>query len=196
MTSVVAICNLALSNLAKDNIQSLDDAGAEAKACRQFYEHTRDTLLQVYPWRFASRTVSLAELTNDNSEWLHCYARPTDCLKIRSIGPTRSVAAQCDAGPSPLPYDAAGIAIYSDASPVFLNYTSRLADVTKFSPLFVEALSWHLAVKLATPLTRDPKMRADAYQLAMATQGKAEMADANETRDTSDHESELIAGRA
>ena len=46
MSSVIAICNLALSNVGKDNISSLDEAGAEARACRQFYDLTRDALLQ------------------------------------------------------------------------------------------------------------------------------------------------------
>ena len=45
------------------------------------------------------------------------------------------------------------------------------------------------------PLTRDPKVRADAFQLAMRTQGQAEMADANEERETSNHDSEFVTER-
>ncbi len=44
MASVVSICNLALSNIGKDNINALTDAGAEARACSQFYEHVRDMM--------------------------------------------------------------------------------------------------------------------------------------------------------
>ena len=53
----------------------------------------------------------------------------------------------------------------------------------------------HLAVRLAMPLTRDPKIRSDAWQVASQMTGAAQMADANETRETSDHVSEFIEGR-
>src|SRR6187402_875820 len=92
MSSIVSICNLALSHLGKDNISALSDAGAEARACNQFFEITRDTLLQVYPWRFAGKTASLAEITNDKpGSWAYAYNRPTDCLKIRWLRPEYSL---------------------------------------------------------------------------------------------------------
>lgn len=202
MTSVVSICNLALSNLGKENINDLAEATAEARACRQFYEHVRDTLLQVYPWRFAGKTAALAELTNDKpGEWGYSYTRPNDCLKIRWVRPEYSLtepASHAAANPQVEwghPYESDGGRIYCGLSPAFLRYTFRLTDPTKFSPLFVDALSWQLCVRLAMPLTRDPKVRADAYQLAMRVQASAEVADANEVRETSDHLSELVAGR-
>lgn len=201
MTSIVSICNLALSNLGKENIQALTDAGAEARACRQFYEHTRDTLLQIYPWRFAGATLSMAAVENDrDGQWSFAYSRPNDCLKIRALRGSLSASAVAPGGmdgtsdPS-VKYETDGALIYCNLSPAMLRYTMRMVDPTTFPPLFVEALSWHLAVKLAMPLTRDPKVRADAYQLAMVTQGKAEMADANEVRENSDHRSELVGVR-
>lgn len=197
MASIVSICNLALSNLGKDSINALSEPTAEARACNQFYEHVRDVLLQGYPWRFAGKTQSLAQVTNEKvGAWCYAYARPSDCLKVRWL---RQEYATDD--PSSLadeiatPYDIEGGTIYCHLSPAFLRYTVRLVDPTKFSPLFVEALSWHLAVRLAMPLTRDPKVRADAFQLAMRTQGSAEMADANEVRETSDHATEFVTGR-
>ncbi|CAA2140449.1 hypothetical protein [Hyphomicrobium sp. ghe19] len=199
MASVVSICNLALSNIGKQNIQSLDEPGAEPRACKQFYEHSRDTLLQVYPWRFAGKTESLAEVANDKpGRWARAYKRPVDCLKIRWVRPEYSVR---DPGPQTLqeelayPHDAEGTTIYCDLSPAFLRYTAKLADPTRFSPMFIEALSWQLATRIAMPLTRDPKIRADCYQLAQATQSAAAEADANEVRETSDHESEFVAER-
>lgn len=202
MSSIVSICNLALSNLGKDNISALTDTGAEARACNQFYDHVRDTLLQVYPWNFAGKTASLAEVTNDKAgQWLYAYRRPTDCLKIRYLRPQYVAddpkdysAAQTDA--FGFAHEVEGQTIYCDLSPAFLRYTCRLTDPTKYSPMFIEAMSWHLAVRLAMPLTRDPKIRADAYQLAMATQNQAAASDANEDRESSDHNSELVTGRA
>jgi hypothetical protein len=202
MTSEVAICNLALSNLGKDNINDFADTGAEARACNQFYAHVRDTLLQVYPWRFAGKTASLAEVTNDKpGEWQYAYKRPNDCLKVRWLRREYSSQDLPDVDSRGnrvivhVPYDIEGETIYCDLSPAFLRYTWRLVDPTKFTPLFVEALSWHLAVRFAMPLTRDPKIRADAYQLATATLATAAATDANEVRETSDIDSDFIIGR-
>ncbi|RJT42008.1 hypothetical protein D3227_04840 [Mesorhizobium waimense] len=202
MSSIVSICNLALSNLGKDNISALTDAGAEALACNQFYDHVRDTLLQVYPWSFAAKTASLAEVANDKvGSWGYAYRRPTDCLKVRYVRPAYTenqtsdlTAAKSDA--FGFAHEIEGQTIYCDLSPAFLRYTYRLTDPTKYTPLFIEALSWHLAVRMAMPLTRDPKVRADAYQLAQATQNTASAADANEDRETSDHDSEFVTERA
>lgn len=192
MTSIVSICNLALSNIAKENINDLSEPTAEARACNQFYAHCRDTLLQSYPWKFASKTVSLGEVANDrDGEWSYAYARPTDCLKVRHVQDENGIFV----GQFGAPYGVEGQKIYCDLSPALLHYTFRLTDPTLFSPLFIEALSWHLAVRLAMPLTRDPKLRADAFQLAMQTQGAAEMADANEVRENSDHETEFVTER-
>lgn len=199
MASVVSICNLALSNVGKENINSLTDAGAEARACNQFYEHVRDTLLQGYPWRFAGRTVSMAELaTNDRlGQWGYAYARPSDCLKVRWVRPLYSEddPALTRQEELSIPYEVEAGSIYCNLSPAFLRYTSRITDPSQFSPMFIEALSWQLAVRLAMPLTRDPKVRGDAFQVANLTTGQAQMADANEERESSDHATEFVTGR-
>ncbi|MDK2769916.1 MAG: hypothetical protein KYX69_19635 [Sphingomonas sp.] len=201
MSSVVFICNLALANLGKPGISDIAEPSAEATACRRFYDHTRDTLLQVYPWRFAGAKVALAQVANDRpGEWGYAYVKPTDCLKARWVEPVYS-----ETNPAPQDGDAAasvrhpheieGGRVYCDLSPAVLRYTRRLTDPTRFSPLFIDALAWHLAVRLAMPMTRDPKVRADAYQLAMRMQAMAEAADANETRHSSDHAGDILAGR-
>lgn len=199
MASIVSICNLALSNLGKANISALSEMSAEARACNQFYDHVLGTLLQAYPWRFAGKTQSLAEITNDKpGAWGYAYSRPVDCLKVRWVRPEYS---ETDPSPQTLqeeianPFDIEGQTIYCNLSPAFLRYTWRASDPATFSPLFIEALSWHLAVRLAMPLTRDPKVRADAFQLAMRMQGEAATADANDVRETSDHDSDFVEAR-
>lgn len=199
MTSIVSICNLALANLGKTDINDLAEPTAEARACNRFYNHTLDLLLQAYPWRFAGRTQALAELTNDKpGEWKRAYARPVDCLKVRSIAPQYSEDDPCTLTKQQevvIPYDIEGATLYCNLSPAYLRYTRRLTDPAKFPSLFIEAMACHLAVRLAMPLTRDPKVRADAYQLAVAVQAQAQVADANEVRETSDHDSDLVEAR-
>jgi hypothetical protein len=157
----------------------------------------------------AGKTVALGALDNDKpGVWRHSYARPADCLQIRWIRPRYSVDAaippetlnpDLDEAGREMQYAYAleGDRLYCDLSPALLRYTCRLTDPTKYSPLFIEALAWHLAVRLAMPLTRDPKIRADAMALAQSSQRAAEQAEANQVRHTSERfVSELIAVRA
>lgn len=201
MSSVISICNLALSNIAKPNIQSIDGPEPEAQACKQFYGQTLAAMLQSYPWRFAGRTSALAELTNDKTLlWQYKYQRPTDCLKVMAVHDQSMAPYLPDDGSGVVRlggyvYEIEGSAIYCDLSPAYLTYTKSLTDPTQFSPLFIEALSWALAVRLAYPLTRDPKVRADAYQLSQRTMGQAAAADANEVRETWVSPSQAIEAR-
>lgn len=200
MSSVVFICNLALSNLGKENINDLNEASTEARVCRQFYEHTRDMLLQAHVWRWARKTVSLAEVSNAKSKrWAYAYQRPTDCLKIIRV--TDQFMADyipyADTGVKAggFDYTVEGSVIHTSISPAYLEYTRRVTDPVLFPPLFVDALAWHLSVRLAMPLTRDPRLRADAYQLATQMTADAAIADANEVRETSDYPSEAHEAR-
>lgn len=200
MTSIVSICNLALSNIGKDNISSIDESGPEARACRQFYDHVRDMLLQAYPWRWAGKTVSLAEVANDKpGAWGYAYQRPTDCLKVRAVRPLYSndlvdiEDAKTDS--YGIMHEIEGQTIYTDISPAFLRYTYRVPDPTKFPPLFVEALAWHLAVRLAMPLTRDPSVRRECFNVANGMQASAQMSDANEERETLPDSNDLTGSR-
>jgi hypothetical protein len=202
MASVVSICNLALSNLGKENIATLTEASAQATACNQFYDITRDTLLQSFHWSFAGKTASLAQVTNDKpGQWAYAYSKPSDCLDIRWIrrqysSDPASLCSPDDASEEfDLPYDIEGETIYTNTETAMLRYTMRLTDPTKFSPLFVVALSWHLSVWLAMPMTRDPKIRRDAFQIAQQMQGEAAERDANQTRATSEFTSSFLEAR-
>lgn len=197
MTSVVSICNIALSNIGKDNIQSVAEGTPEARACKQFYDHVRDMMLQTYPWRWAGKTASLAEVANDKPAWKYAYRLPTDCLKVRWI----ATAYSSDVITAPktddfgIAYEIEGDTLYTDVSPALLHYTYRLTDPTKFSALFVEALGWHLSVRLAMPLTRDPKVRADCFTIANSAQASAQTADANEVREWVPEKSDTVEAR-
>jgi len=201
MSSQVFLCNLALANVAKPFIQSIDAADPEAVACKQFYGHVLNVLLSAYPWRFARKTQALEGVTNlKPGRWQYAYSRPTDCLKVLSV--TDSAMAEYIPGSGDglivsggYAYDIEGGTIFCDVATAYLIYTSAISDPSQFPPLFEEAFGWQLAVRLAMPLTRDPKVRADAYQLAMKTTDLAAAMDANEVRETSDISAEAIEVR-
>lgn len=200
MSSKVFICNLALSSIGAASINSLTEDSAEARACNRFYDHVLDMVLQSHPWRFAGKTAALASTTNPKlGSWEYAYVRPTDCIMIRSIRREYTDVEVYDdnvlRSAYGFPYEVEADRIYCDLSPAYLRYTFRLTDPTKYPALFTEAFSWHLAVRLAMPITRDPKVRADAWQVAAQMQSAAEASDANQVRETTNTASEIVAAR-
>lgn len=208
MTSVVSICNMALSHIGKATINSLDEQSEEAFQCQLHYDQTRKVMLQGYHWRFALRVQSLAEIDNAwEQRYQRAYTRPSDCLKpIRVVpevdrpaypynfvyDPYRDIALQ----PNGLyGYEIRGDVIFTDVSPATLEYVSDVTDPSEFAPLFIEALAWAIASKVSMPLTRDQGIRKEAFTLAQSALAQAQTADANEVADMYGQQSELIGAR-
>ncbi len=203
MASTVSICNLALGHLGADKIDALTEASTEARACNRFYAQTLDTLLAAGPpWRFARHEAVLAEVAGAEvsgfvgGRWAHAYALPVDLIRVRIVrppdGPLSGAILPGDIqgfDEGGFPYELFGDRLLCDLSPAVLRYIRRVDDPSKFPPLFVEALSWHLAARLAMPLTRDAGQRQAAFQMALQTQAAASAADANDER----HESRIIS---
>lgn len=203
MTSVVFHCNLALGNVGKPVIEDINGGGAEAKACKLYYDHVRNILVQAYPWRWSLKSEALAEVTNTKAnKWIYAYKRPSNCLKLWKVTDENF--------PDYLPYDAEAVkaggykhevegnTIYCNVSPAYLVFGSktRADDPTIYPPLFSEAFGWHLATRIAMPLTRDAKVRKTCFDMALQMQAEAAAADANEVRETSDTSCEWIEARA
>lgn len=192
MTSVVGICNIALSHIGKGTISDITEQSEEARQCKLHYYLTRDTMLQGYPWLFARAVAVLAEVTNVWEErWQYTYTRPSDCLKPRRLILELDLADDI----VDVPYSIGDGLIFCDQSPAKLEYTRRFEDPTKFPPLFLDALSWALATKIAMPLTRDQSIRKDAFQISGQTLGAAQVADANEELGSYDFPATQILAR-
>lgn len=92
MSSVVEICNRALSELGTQSfIASLDEGSNEAAQCKLWYDNQRQGLLRSAPWGFARRQLVLSQIgdlypdATSPYPWLWKYAYPADCLKFRYI---------------------------------------------------------------------------------------------------------------
>jgi hypothetical protein len=70
-----------------------------------------------------------------------------------------------------------------------------MTDPTKLTPLMVDALAWNLAVPLAMPLTRDPKIRADSKNIAQAASAEAAAADVPRSATSYDIGPSLVEAR-
>ncbi len=200
MTSVVGICNLALSHLGVGKeIATLEtEKSQEAAACRRFYEQIRDQVLGEVHWPFATKIADLNLIEeNPNSEWAFSYRYPSDCLAARKIlSGTRN-----DNRQTRIPYriakDDAGTLLFCDKEEAELEYTVKVTDPSFFPSDFVMALSLRLAGYIAPRVTGgDPfKLGDKAFALYRLEIAAAQDSAFNEEQDEELPDSEFISGR-
>lgn len=216
MASEVDIANLALAHLGDSaTVASLDppEGSAQAEHCSRFYPIARDALLEMHTWGFATKRIALAQIGTGLPEWDYAYAQPSDALNIIAILPPDSsddysinagnVPVSAGGAYVPQAYsceiDANGAdVIYSDQAGALLRYSSVVTDTSKFSPLFVMALSWHLASLLAGPILKGDAGAAEGKRCAQMMQGylaKAMESDAGQRRINPQHNVGWISGR-
>lgn len=216
MASEVDICNLALGHLGDTaTVASLDppEGSAQAEHCARFYPIARDSLLEMHPWGFATKRVQLAQLGTGWPEWDYSYAQPADALNIIAVLPPYATDDYSQglsnvpvaAGGSYVPQafscelDANGAdVIYTDQEDAVLRYTALVTDTTKFSPLFVMSLSWHLASMLAGPILKGDVGAAESKRCTAMMQAylsKATESDAGQRRINPQHNVGWINGR-
>jgi hypothetical protein len=211
MASDVDICNLALAHLGDvANVSSISppDSSAQAGHCARFYPIARDALLELHPWGFATKRVSLALSTTTVSGWDYVYIGPSGVvnylaiidpnagddwsasISLSNIVPGAVNSAQGVYEPQPFRIgtnDAGDDLIYTNQQDAVLIYSAIVTDTTKFSPLFVETLSYLLASKLAGPVIKGTEGRAVAKEMLQTATfflGKASTSDANQQRTT------------
>lgn len=216
MASDVDICNLALGHLGDNaTVASLDppEGSAQAEHCARFYPIARDSLLELHPWGFATKRAQLAQLGNGWPEWDYSYAHPADALNIIAVLPP-DASDDYSMGLSNVPIAAGGSyvpqafsceldangadVIYTDQEDAVLRYTALVTDPTKFSPLFVMSLSWHLASMLAGPILKGDVGAAESKRCTAMMQAylsKAAESDAGQRRINPQHNVGWINGR-
>lgn len=191
MANEVDICNLALSNIGQDAlVTAIDppDGSVEADHCERFYPVARDKLLEMHGWRFATFRAVLAEVTLPctlEGQWRFAYAMPSLVIAPQLILPPRVTEEEKQAVPFEVESDLDGSQIIlTNMDEAVLKYTKKVLDTTKFTPMFITALSWLLGSYLAGPITKRPERRKDAhdnflteYTLATAGDAKARRRD-------------------
>lgn len=183
MASDVEICNLALAHLADEaNVSSINppEASAQAEHCARFYPIARDALLEMHDWRFASRRASLAEVDNPLDSWAYAYALPNGCIAPRAVHVPETTDDTLTQDFIVETEEDGDLVLYTNVEDATLRYTALVTDTTKFTPLFVTALSWLLASYLAGPVTKDLKLKEACLKHFLQVElPKATAADAN-----------------
>tara|TARA_A100001391_G_scaffold195353_1_gene172593 strand:+ start:704 stop:1372 length:669 start_codon:yes stop_codon:yes gene_type:complete len=195
MATEIDICNLALAHLGDDaTIASIKppEGSAQAENAARFYPIARNALLETHTWNFASKRVALATTTNTLEQWEYAYVAPADMMTpLAIISPTaqNDYSTRMSSGDTPggitsnysptivaghytpQQFAVEGIYIYSNQENALLRYQSIVTDPSKFSPLFVITLSWHLASMLAGPIIKGDQGMAQAERCAEMMQG-------------------------
>lgn len=154
-TTVVGICNVALSELRANLIASLGDDSKEANLCAANYDRLREEVLEVREWRFATRRLKLARSVDAPVfGYNHQFKLPADCLRVLSASDKPNGVPAQD---NNIDWEREEDFVLTDAGVVYIRYTVNLAITTKFSPGFTTALSKRIAAHLAVPLTGSDK---------------------------------------
>ena len=193
MSSEVDICNLALAHLGDSaTLASLDppEGSAQAEYCANFYSIARDAMLEMHTWKFATRRALLAQLSVESWNWAYAYAEPSGALRIVSVldatasSDSKSTAFETMSG------DSGEALILTDLDAASVVYTVAVSDTSRFSPLFVMALSWHLASLLAGPMLKGDVGAAEGKRCAQMMQAylaQAKASDANQRNSTTEY---------
>lgn len=201
MASEVEICNLALARLGDDaTVSSLTppEGSAQAGYCARFYPMARDSLLEMHPWKFATRRAHLSPSSAPAWDWRFSYAQPANTLRILAVL-SPNAATEDVSQPYESEIDVSGNQIIlTDVATATIRYITRVTDTTKFSPLFTDALSWLLASNLAGPVLKGDSGAAEAkrcMQTFNMLMGAARVSDANQRKDRDQHTPNWIGGR-
>lgn len=131
-----------------------------------------------HAWNFLSTTVTLADLGSPPTGWSYRYAYPTNCLRAIEIVRTNRTDSKID---FEVRYDgASGRVILTDESTAELKFTQLITDPNVYDDMFIDALSWALAFRLAGPLTGNDTKKQQALTVYQNLMNTAEAQDSGE----------------
>lgn len=209
MPGMIDTCNEALSEIAADEIASIDEGSPASKQCKRFYQSCIDDLLALHEWGFANKRATLALKINDRlGEWGYAYAKPADAGKLERILPqydgSTAIAYPrwgwwgCDLWDSypTIDFIEDASTIYTHIDLAVLEYTANVIPDGQMSALFRRALVHELASRLAYPIKKDRQLKGDQIQLALAARALAIADDMNRyPRRQPEYRSEVEAAR-
>lgn len=156
-TSPTDIANLALSEIGARLIASLETENSEeARVCRLHFPQVRDSMLRQHQWNFAIYRADLSKLADAPlDDWDSAWQMPADSVRIIRIATGNPDIATGDFSIEGRNLLTRGI------DSVSLVYVSNAAPVPDWDALFVEAMAYLLASKIAGPISQSPSLSTD-----------------------------------
>ena len=143
----------------------------ELSTCRRSHDSIRDRLLQSYAWVFCRKTETPAQLSESVPGWRYTYQLPSDCLKVIAVisndrrsswgmeSTCRNISDFSDMVEL-TEYETAGQELYTNRDVVYVRYTARVEDMTKWAAMFTEAFVILLAIEIAFNVVGDKNIIA------------------------------------
>lgn len=158
------ICNQALKNLGETRtLASLLEDNASARLCKRYYGIAVQTLLERFPWSFATNTKKLTQLTNSRVDWEYAYQLPENFLGVVSLG----------GDPGAVYFDEEldfsierGVLYANEGNDLYLRYTQRSPNPADYDQQFTNALSYQLAAEIAPGIAQGDKGAALSQSMA------------------------------
>jgi hypothetical protein len=168
----VELSSAALTKLGASGISSFMDNTTEAQIASSLYPITRDAMLALHPWSFATTYLELTEVTPAPlAEFEHAYDLPVDFIRALSAG-------EHDRGKGQR-YQIIGQQLHSNSTTVTLTYLRR-PDELEFPAYFVSALVGRLAAEFCLPLTENSTRSELLFRLAGAELRLAKLLDSQQ----------------
>ena len=145
-TSVVDICNIALTRLGEDRIVSLNDSAERAILCNLNYPYARDRALRAFEWSCAIERATLSRLATDpiTTDWDHQYQLPNDCLRVLNM-PNVPAAT----------WEISQRYLLTSEDTVVIRYIKRLLDPAMYDAQLVYAVAFRVGADIAYKLTHN-----------------------------------------
>lgn len=204
-TAEAAVCNVALIRVgATKLLENLNGTDVTSRTCKALFEPTRDQLLQLRPWPFATQRADLAVLADDEDDtegrsgWGFTYDLPADCIAPRYIwsgvdNPTKEQEIPWKLESSATLLRRVLLTNQEDAE---LIYTAKVTEVGRWDPLFREAMAMKLASDFAFGIAKKPALGTELLKHFYATLGIASASAGNQQQALPRPVSEFEAGRS
>lgn len=195
------IANMALGHVGVQGyISSLEnDKSNEARTCRTFYAHARDTILEMMSWPFATVRANLQLQGTAFDGWTYAYAYPNDCAfasaivlpGMRTPPSDKKVPFRIVRNPTQV-----GKLIMTDQESAVLEYNIKITDPAEFDATFAHAVALFLATLIGGPLRVDASLLKKKEGEFQAWQAEAGTKGLREQKEDEIPESELVSVRS
>lgn len=188
MASQTSICNQSLLKLGADTIINIDQDNTEAKLCKAFYTDTLQSVLEEYPWTFATKRYELPQSAETPPKpFAAQYLIPSNVLTI----------VQASANPDFTKHNTTewqvenGYIVSNDAK-MYIKTIIDITDTELFSGKFVRAFVARLAAEMALAVTQSATLQRQLLEEYGILLEKAISADGQQGRSRKYRSDQLI----
>lgn len=166
----IDIINAALIKAGCDIVSSLNQPNSRnARIAESIYDISRQEILRLHPWNFATERTALAALTDTPAfDYTYQYQLPADCLRVVRINIAESE------------YKIEGRKLLTDDSTVNLIYIKDIEDTSLFDVMFRSTLIAKLAMEFCSSIRMDQTATNLLAQQFEMTLRKAKQIDGQE----------------